>query len=168
MSSKLLYASPEEADSCAAGREDAAFWNTLSREEKISALSRAGELLDSCMIWNGRPAVPGQELRWPRKGVVDADGEAVPETTIPDAVKHAVCEQAFHLADPELQKLRRFRRTGIKSAAMGGLSLSIGSESTDRKISPDALDWVRAFGRLRSDCAETGSGGSVCGVLRRG
>ena len=35
MSSKLLYASPEEADSRAAGREDVAVWAAFSQEEQI-------------------------------------------------------------------------------------------------------------------------------------
>ena len=110
MSSKLLYASPEEADGRAAGREDAAFWSAFSQEEKISFLIRAGEMLDACMVWNGVPAVAGQELRWPRKGVLDADGMPLSETVIPEAVKHAVCEQAFFLSDPAVRKQRRFRR----------------------------------------------------------
>ena len=142
MSSKLLYASPEEADGRAAGREDAAFWSAFSQEEKISFLIRAGEMLDACMVWNGVPAVAGQELRWPRKGVL--------------------------LSDPEVRKLRRFRRTGIKSAAMGGLSLSVNAESSGEKIATEALDCIRMFGHLRSDCSETKQGGTVCGTLLRG
>ena len=168
MSSKLLYASPEEADSRAAGREDVAFWSAFSQEEKISFLIRAGEMLDSCMVWNCVPSVAGQELRWPRRGVLDADGMPLSETVIPEAVKHAVCEQAFFLSDPEVRNLRRFRRTGIKSAAMGGLSLSVNAENSGEKIATEALDCIRMFGHLRSDCSETKQGGTVCGTLLRG
>lgn len=168
MTSKILYVSPEEADSYAAGREEAAFWNRLSAEEKVSVLGRAGELLDSCMIWNGVPVSAGQALRWPRKGVADADGLPVSEAEIPSAVKNAVCEQAFFLSDPDVKKLRRLNRSGIRNASLGGLSVSVNSGAGEQTVSREALNRVLMFGRLRSDCADTGGVRSFCGTLFRG
>ncbi len=164
MSSKLLYVSPEEADSFAAGREETLFWFDLSEPEKISALTRAGELLDARIIWKGTPAKPDQTLRWPRCGVFDADGLPVSETAIPDVVKHAVCEQAFAMYDPQRKKFRKLGRSGVKSASMGGLSVSVGSGESEFGIAKEALEWISAFGRLRSG----GTGGSVCGAILRG
>lgn len=164
MSSKLLYVSPEEADSFAAGREETLFWFDLSEPEKISALTRAGELLDARIIWKGTPAKPDQTLRWPRCGVFDADGLPVSETTIPDVVKHAVCEQALAMSDPQRKKFRKLGRSGVKSASMGGLSVSVGSGESEFGIAKEALEWISAFGRLRSG----GTGGSVCGAILRG
>lgn len=164
MSSKLLYVSPEEADSFAAGREETLFWFDLSEPEKISALTRAGELLDARIIWKGTPARPDQTLRWPRCGVFDADGLPVSETAIPDVVKHAVCEQALAMSDPQRKKFRKLGRSGVKSASMGGLSVSVGSGESEFGIAKEALEWISAFGRLRSG----GTGGSVCGAILRG
>ena len=164
MSSKLLYVSPEEADSFAAGREETLFWFDLSEPEKISALTRAGELLDARIIWKGTPAKPDQTLRWPRCGVFDADGLPVSETAIPDVVKHAVCEQALAMSDPQRKKFRKLGRSGVKSASMGGLSVSVGSGESEFGIAKEALEWISAFGRLRSG----GTGGSVCGAILRG
>ena len=164
MSSKLLYVSPEEADSYATGREETLFWFDLADPEKLSVLSRAGELLDARIIWKGTPAKPDQTLRWPRSGIFDADGLPVSETAIPDAVKHAVCEQAFAMCDPQRKKFRKLRLSGVKSASMGGLSVSVGSGESESGIAKVALEWIRAFGRLRSG----GTGGSVCGAILRG
>lgn len=168
MSSKLLYVSPDEADALSEGRDDAAFWKTLAGEEKFSLLCRAGELLDACMIWNGIPAKPGQSLRWPRRGVTDADGVPVSDSVIPDAVKRAVCEQAFWLGDPERKKFRRLNRSGIRSASLGGLSVSMNGENAGETVAREALNCVRMFGRLRSDCSESSGGRSCCGSLMRG
>ena len=164
MSSKQLYVSPEEADSYATGREETLFWFDLADPEKLSVLSRAGELLDARIIWKGTPAKPDQTLRWPRSGIFDADGLPVSETAIPAAVKHAVCEQAFAMCDPQRKKFRKLRLSGVKSASMGGLSVSVGSGESESGIAKEALEWIRAFGRLRS--GETG--GSVCGAILRG
>lgn len=164
MSSKLLYVSPEEADSYATGREETLFWFDLADPEKLSVLSRAGELLDARIIWKGTPAKPNQTLRWPRSGIFNADGLPVSETAIPDAVKHAVCEQAFAMCDPQRKKFRKLRLSGVKSASMGGLSISVGSGESESGIAKEALEWIRAFGRLRSG----GTGGSVCGAILRG
>ncbi|HBJ96517.1 MAG TPA: hypothetical protein DDZ11_08895, partial [Lentisphaeria bacterium] len=110
------------------------------------------------------PAKPDQTLRWPRCGVFDADGLPVSETAIPDVVKHAVCEQAFAMYDPQRKKFRKLGRSGVKSASMGGLSVSVGSGESEFGIAKEALEWISAFGRLRSG----GTGGSVCGAILRG
>lgn len=168
MASKLLYVSPDEADAFAAGRSDAAFWKQLAGEEKLSLLCRAGELLDACMIWNGVPSKSGQTLRWPRRGVTDADGAPVSDAEIPGAVKRAVCEQAFWLGDPERKTFRRLNRSGIRSASLGGLSVSMNGGTAGETVAREALDCVRMFGRLRSDCSESGGGRFCCGSLLRG
>ena len=134
--------------------------NDLSDNDKVFA----GELLDARIIWKGTPAKPDQTLRWPRSGIFDADGLPVSETAIPDAVKHAVCEQAFAMCDPQRKKFRKLRLSGVKSASMGGLSVSVGSGESESGIAKEALEWIRAFGRLRSG----GTGGSVCGAILRG
>ncbi len=167
MSAKILYVSPEEADSYVSGREEAVFWNALSASEKINAIGRAGDVLDSCMIWNGAPVSAGQTLRWPRKGVSDADGIPVSESEIPQAVKNAVCEQAFYISDPELKKLRRMNRSGIKNASLGGLSVSVNGNFAEQAISRAALNCVLMFGHLRSDCSDNCIRTS-CGTLNRG
>jgi hypothetical protein len=71
-----------------------AAWSALSQDVKERLLTWASRILDNRTRWAGRKAVETSALRWPRIGVRDRDGVAIPGNAIPDAVRVATAELA--------------------------------------------------------------------------
>lgn len=149
-----VYAEIEETDSFFTGRADASHWYDLSRDTKQNALEQAARILDESFDWNGVPKTDHQKLRWPRKNVVDLDGSPIDPETVPEKIKIASMEQALYLTGA----VTRWMGTGIKSASIGGMSISLESSGMHELLSPAAVRAVRGFGKLRAgDTARCGS-----------
>lgn len=89
------YASLDEADDyLIANIHVYPRWTALTDENKESLLAFASRVLDQRTTWLGEKAVAGSGLRWPRTGLTDRDGNDIPATVIPPAVKAATIEIA--------------------------------------------------------------------------
>lgn len=88
------------AEAYFAGHGSPADWTTASDPDKEAAIRYATQ--DLCARpYRGRIAKPTQALAFPRTGIVDDEGRAVPSSVVPTAIKHATCERArAHLSDP--------------------------------------------------------------------
>lgn len=167
MTSPILYVSPDEADSYLADRGSA--WTSLGTQEKIHAISRAGQMLDDLFRWKGEPVSPVQTLRWPRRNAVDPDGNLLSETVIPDAVKRAVCEQAFYLIDPQREISRKIGKTGVRNISLGSISMSVDSGAgSDIPLAPLAVIAVNGLGSLRPGITDLNRSVTSSGTLFRG
>lgn len=91
------YVTVSEADDYLSIRPAITAWSALDTAGKQSYLMWATRLLDQRATYRGSKYGTSGALRWPRSGVVDCDGLAVPYDTIPDDLKAAVIEMAFHL-----------------------------------------------------------------------
>lgn len=78
-------------------------WTALTEDDKGRALVTSTRLLDR-QDWQGQETSPGtQPLAWPRTGVTDEDGNAVGDSTIPQAiVDGSVFLAALIAEDPAL------------------------------------------------------------------
>lgn len=116
----MLRASPYittlEADTLLSNRED---WIALPSHLKTLHVSNACDFLDYNWEFEGGIINVSQEGSWPRTGLVDNDGRAV--TGIPDAVKCAVAELAYHSSLDQL--------TAPDHGAISSESKSIGAIS---------------------------------------
>lgn len=109
----------------------------LTDEVKTKLVIMATRQVDVLVRWRGEPTYPGvQALRFPRTGVVDADGIEVPDNTIPKYLKAAICEMAAHLnttnptEDPDGYGLESFALEGMefvfdKTQTKGGIPRNV-------------------------------------------
>jgi hypothetical protein len=73
-------------------------WASATTDQREQALRQATKDIDARQ-YKGVVTVTGQALEFPRNGIADRRGETVTATTVPDAVKLAQYEQAFHVLD---------------------------------------------------------------------
>lgn len=90
------YCSVDEADAYHATRGHNDEWVASSPEDKEKFLRWATRLMDQ-EDWRGVRNSLNQVLRWPRGGVTDQDGYIILNTIVPDWLKNAQAELAFHL-----------------------------------------------------------------------
>lgn len=94
------YCSVETADTYFGDRRNPATWTGLTTAAKQAALIIGTDYLDREYRgrWKGARASRTQARDWPRVGVADVDGSAVPSTETPLAVQYATAEAALRHA----------------------------------------------------------------------
>jgi hypothetical protein len=96
--------------------------------------------------FEGVPFVDTQSLHFPRPG----DNTIAGALVIPEPIRAAVCEQAFWLADREvnggdLVDRQALQAEGVKSFSVDGLSESFGSSGVPLGIAPAAWEKLRPY-----------------------
>jgi hypothetical protein len=82
--------------------------------------------LDTCYRYMGNVTSPYQALQWPRAGLMNTRGAAIPSTSMPPEIKFATCEIAKCVADGiELTP----QSDGISSKSLGPMSVSYSGHS---------------------------------------
>lgn len=89
--------------------------------------------------WTGSPATTTQKLAWPRSGMYDANGNAISESVIPDALKEAVAEFAGQLQIADRSLDSSVTTQGISSVSAGSVSVSFRQGWIDPQVVPDAV-----------------------------
>lgn len=119
------YATVARADAIAETRLFGATWADTSETDqeptKSQALISATAELDT-LPWLGVKTDPDQPLEWPRTGVVDRNGNPIPDDVIPRAVELATIELALRrvkLGDPEAKN----DSEGIKKLKAGTIEV---------------------------------------------
>lgn len=102
-------------------------WMAYSNDEKAAGLIWATRLLDEKIRWVGWKNSSAQALRWPRAGVYDRDGDSTVSNEVPQWLKNATAEFAYHLMGSD--------RTADSDTA-GFKRMKIG----DLELEPDKLD----------------------------
>jgi hypothetical protein len=74
--------------------------------------------------WTGAPATTTQRLAWPRTGMYDKNGNAIPSNVIPEDLKFAQSELAGLLLISDTTLDNAVRVGGIKSVSAGSVSVS--------------------------------------------
>lgn len=88
--------------------------------------------------WTGAPASATQRLAWPRVGMFDANGNAIPSTTIPQALKDAEAELAGQLRKADRTLDNDVIVQGITSIKAGSVALSF-KDAIIPQVIPDAV-----------------------------
>lgn len=91
------YASVAEADDYLSVRPAITSWTALAPSAKEGYLMWSTRLLDQRATYRGSKYSEAGSLRWPRVGATDCDGVTIAYDEIPDDLKAAVIELAFHL-----------------------------------------------------------------------
>lgn len=88
--------------------------------------------------WLGSPASTTQRLAWPRAGLVDRNGNAVPSDSLPEELIEAVCELAGQLLAGDRTLDSDVSVQGLTSLRVGSVSLAF-RESMLAQVLPDAV-----------------------------
>lgn len=86
--------------------------------------------------WTGLPASSTQRLAWPRVGMFDSNGNAIPSNTIPQALKDAESELAGQLLKADRTLDNAAIVGGIASVSAGSVSVSF-REGIIAQVLPD-------------------------------
>lgn len=132
------YASIEEADEWNDSVPRGEAWALLSDEEKIRALILAAIALDSMpQAWTGQAASATQAMGWPRVGMKNRNGFAIPSDEIPRALKNAQSEFARKISQDERFGDNDTVNQGIESLKAGSVAISFREKSLSGEIVPD-------------------------------
>lgn len=121
------YGSLAEGDAYFEGHPYASGWVSLTTDEKNRQLVHTTRLLDT-MPWKGAAASATQRLRFPRTGLLTANGYTLGSTTVPEELKAAQFEFCSALAAKDLTKTDSIRQKGISSIKAGPVSLSFAGD----------------------------------------
>lgn len=88
--------------------------------------------------WTGLPATTTQKLAWPRIGMFDQNGNAIPPNVIPQALKDAESELAGQLGNADRTLDNDVIVQGIKDIKAGSVSVSF-KDGIVPQVIPDAV-----------------------------
>lgn len=124
-------------------------------DDKTAALAMAARVLNAVAIprrrrvddyyivgraWTGLPATTTQALAWPRIGMFDANGNAIPVDAIPQALKDAQAELAGQLIASDTTQDNAVAVQGITSIKAGSVALTF-KDMITQHVLPDAV-WL--------------------------
>jgi len=118
------YVSVANADTYFSLALHAATWTAAVTATKESALVTAARMLDR-QNWQGAKTVEAQAMMWPRTGLVDKYGIAVPSATVPQAVIDAQCELALALMNDSSIQESINTAPKVTSVAAGSVSVTM-------------------------------------------
>jgi len=110
------YISADDADTYFDNRLHSDVWTG----DTDTALIQACNLMENRVFWKGRKTSSSQTLQWPRTGLLDLYGTAVPNDEIPDLVKQVQCELAQYIMENDPHLLP----AGIQTINFGGLKIN--------------------------------------------
>ena len=129
------YISVDDADTYFGDRYGADQWRAATEVHKAQALATATRHIDMQRL-RGRKTDDTQPLAFPRaiywRGAWNAD------TTVPEAVKAAACEEALAILSHDTQRAAR-QREGLTSVSIGDASESYSAEALARTQSGELL-----------------------------
>ncbi len=88
--------------------------------------------------WTGAPATTTQRLAWPRTGMFDANGNAIPSNVIPDDLKDTVAELAGQLVVADTTLDNAVIVQGLQSVRAGSVALTF-KDTIERHVLPDII-----------------------------
>jgi len=88
--------------------------------------------------WTGAPTSSTQRLAWPRTGMFDGNGNAIPSDVIPQALKDAQSELAGQLGTTDTTLDNFVSVSGITSIKAGSVALTF-KDMIDAHVLPDAV-----------------------------
>jgi hypothetical protein len=115
-------------------------WLEFSSSDRSRGLIWATRLLDEMVTWHGSIVDSSAALRWPRYNVWHEDGYMITQTDVPQFVKDATSEFAYHLLQED-RTLETNRDTiGYEVIQIGDLKLKV-DKFTHKPIMPPSV-WM--------------------------
>lgn len=138
------------ADAYLGFRLRAAEWGAANDSDKEAALRMATAMI-SRERFAGRITSNNQTLAWPRAGVVDQEGRAVPSDTIPAPIAHATAELALFLLRYDLTDDRVRRGVlNVRSERIGESSATFENAGGNDSLPAIVRDMIAPFQAVTS------------------
>ena len=131
-------------------------WIAATTAIKETALIWATMLIDVSFDFPGYITDQDQALRWPRSGVVDADGRFVDYDTIPSLIVKATCELAAELVKSDRLSTQDILGLGISELKAGPVELKIDPKLILPFIPAHIISMLATIAELKSS-AQQGS-----------
>lgn len=133
------YITEAAADAYVAeGRLHTSAWDAATSATKERALIWATTLLDVSFDWFGHKRTIEQELRWPRSGVADLDGEYIDADTLPELLQEATVDLGILLIGSDRTKTPALTELGFSEAKVGDLEVVVATANVPDLI-PNSL-----------------------------
>lgn len=142
-----------------------AAWVATTVEDREAAIRWATQLLDSGWDWDGAKDDSDQALMFPRRGLVDRDGNSVSSTAIPAEIERGCAQLAAALAERDRASDSALFGQGIKRAKVGTIEVEVDESSAPELVPPYVFHLVEDYGRPRSSVY---LGGGAVRRLERG
>lgn len=121
-------------------------WAALEEDAQEKLLVRSSRMLDTLVTWNGIRVDEDSGMRWPRSGVYDSDGFAIPDDMIPDVLKDATCELAGYLMSSDWSQPSGTR--GLKEIEVDVVRLDFDSTVTRPSLPPFIVQMLASLGTV--------------------
>jgi len=126
-------------------------WTGFSSSDRSRGLIWASRLLDEMVSWDGTIVHTTGALRWPRYDVWHEDGYMISSTTVPQFVKDAAAEFAYHLLQEDRTLETNRDSIGYELIQIGDLKLKV-DKFTHKPIMPPSVwmiirDYAKRAGR---------------------
>ena len=115
-------------------------WIGYSSSDRSRALIWATRLLDEWVTWDGAIVYTAGALRWPRYDVWHEDGYMITSSAVPQFVKDATAEFAYHLLAEDRTLETNRDSTGYELIQIGDLKLKV-DKFTHKPIMPPSV-WM--------------------------
>jgi len=112
----------EEADDILSGRPSTyttAWFEDADDDDKAAALIWATTIIGARTCWTGGASLETQALTWPRIGMTNRNGFAIPEDVVPYELKVATAELALKLLSADLTADNDASAQGLKRVKAG-------------------------------------------------
>jgi len=111
--------------------------STATDDTMNRALVSFARCMEVGMEWEGTPTdYDTQNLQWPRNGLLDALGNILDDTIIPQEIKDGQSEGAIAIIDSDITAANS--ADGLSQLKVGPIYMQFTSEGPPRKIIPDA------------------------------
>lgn len=111
---------------------------SFSSVKTILRVDGTSRYYQTSAMWTGAPATTTQRLAWPRTGMFDRNGNAIPSNVIPSDLKEAQAELAGQLLMGDLTLDNTVSVGGIKSVSAGSVSVTF-KDMIERHVLPDGV-----------------------------
>lgn len=140
------YCTISEAENYFLDRLHNTIWTTAEGSDKQAALIWATRLLDEICDWLGsKTGDLTQALRWPRDFIYDPDGNNHPNTSIPQFLKNATAEFAFHLLGEDRTLETNRGMMGFSEIKVDVIDLKINQSKAKKLMPPSVWTIVRPY-----------------------
>lgn len=124
-------------------------WAAILNSNKEKALVWASRLLND-LTYRGSKADVDQVLAWPRKGVRKENpgpsSETYSEDELPELIKTATCELAFHLVSTD-RTLKYEENLGLSSLSVAGINLNFDHNRKEAMIPQYIKDMLKPISK---------------------
>jgi hypothetical protein len=129
-------------------------WTSATTPQREQALIWATFLLDVSFEYLGYKSTLAQALRWPRAGIIDADGYALDSVSIPSLVQKATATLALSLLSSDRTAEPALLGLGISEAKVGPLSATITDLAVKELVPEDVQALLLPFGTLKAGASK--------------